>query len=304
MLWARFRVPLLPLLALLAAAPALPAHAQAAAGTPAIWLLADEDTRIYLFGTNHMLSEGTVWRSAELDAAIAEADELVLESDDDLFERKPERMAELMMLDSPRPVLERVSPEHRLLLERLLKHSSLPVEGADRLQTWAVGFVVVGAGQVPSDYPQVLTSVEEGLSAVFEEAGKPVSGLESAIEQMTYFTALSEEAQRAFLDSFLADVVEMEAGAGATGAAPPLETVWSQGDVAALGEQCDSDDAFSPELREALLTRRNRIWTDWLADRLERPGTLLFAVGACHLAGRGSLQAMLAQRGLATERVH
>ena len=45
--------------------------------SPAIWKLADEDTTIYLFGTFHLLPDGFLWRSPELDGVVEEADELV-----------------------------------------------------------------------------------------------------------------------------------------------------------------------------------------------------------------------------------
>ncbi|HEY0114242.1 MAG TPA: TraB/GumN family protein, partial [Allosphingosinicella sp.] len=43
--------------------------------------------------------------------------------------------------------------------------------------------------------------------------------------------------------------------------------------------------------------------TGWLAQRMERPGTVLFAVGAGHLAGRDSVQSMLAARGIQARRI-
>jgi hypothetical protein len=52
-----------------------------------------------------------------------------------------------------------------------------------------------------------------------------------------------------------------------------------------------------------LRTNRNRDWTAWLIERLEKPGTVLFAVGAGHLAGPESVQQMLATRGLEAQRI-
>src|SRR5687767_14816008 len=48
--------------------------------SPAIFLLSDADTKIYLFGTVHMLPPGFKWRSRAVDRIIAEADELVVET--------------------------------------------------------------------------------------------------------------------------------------------------------------------------------------------------------------------------------
>ena len=81
----------------------------------------------------------------------------------------------------------------------------------------------------------------------------------------------------------------------------PNEDGWLRGDVADIAEEMQ---AMPPELFEALLTRRTHAWTGWLIDRLERPGTVLFAVGAGHLAGRDSVQSMLEARGFTVRRIH
>src|SRR5215218_2832238 len=57
-----------------------PAAAPRPEPRPALWLLADDDTRIYMFGTIHVLPPGFRWRSAALDKAVGEAAELVVET--------------------------------------------------------------------------------------------------------------------------------------------------------------------------------------------------------------------------------
>jgi hypothetical protein len=78
---------------------------------------------------------------------------------------------------------------------------------------------------------------------------------------------------------------------------------WSAGDVKAIAATFNDDVNVSAELREHLLKRRNARWADWLAKRLEKPGTVFVAVGAGHLAGTESVQAMLKAKGLQTKRV-
>ena len=46
---------------------------------------------------------------------------------------------------------------------------------------------------------------------------------------------------------------------------------------------------MSPELKDALLARRNANWARWVKGRLDQPGTVLVAVGAGHLAGDQSV---------------
>jgi len=94
--------------------------------SPAIWLLPDDETRIWLFGTNHVLPHAFAWRSPDLDAIIKEVAELFGDT---------EECAELMMLDEPVPVLDRVSCEYLMRLCELLKYSNIETEELDPLKT-------------------------------------------------------------------------------------------------------------------------------------------------------------------------
>lgn len=290
-----------------AAAPDDAPEAEAGEANPAVWSLADEDTRIYLFGTNHILPHGFVWRGEVIDSAIAEADELVLEIADAQWEAKPERIMAMMMLDRPRPILDRVSPEHRRALQIALKSTGAPIEAFNAMETWAVGFILMGQAYselYADEEVGELTGVEVQLTETFEEAGKPISGVETTPQQIGFFGSLSEEGQRGFLESMVGEyAAEADAAGSMADDVEALEESWVSGDIAGLAAECDSDESFTPEMREILLRRRNEAWTRWLIARLERPGTLLFAVGACHLAGADSVQAMLAARGLETQRV-
>ena len=48
--------------------------------TPALWIVSDADTTIYLFGTFHSLDSRTVWMENEVQRAFHRSDELVLET--------------------------------------------------------------------------------------------------------------------------------------------------------------------------------------------------------------------------------
>ena len=283
------------------AAPAPRAAAATAAPRPAIWLLEDEDTRIYLFGTTHMFPRGLRWRSARLDAAIAEADELVLETADE-DEISDETFASWMFMTKPVPILARVSADRRPQLERVVAASGLDAETWDRLYSWAAGMMVMATGLMENmtdeqraganPFDAMMTGAETELQEEFRRAGKPVSAVESSAFQINLLRGLPPPAQRAFLEMTLDDLERDEAEGS--------EIPWVSGDVEAIAREMEG---LPPVLYEPLLTARNRNWTEWLARRLDRPGTVLFAVGAGHLAGPRSVQTMLAARGLAARRI-
>lgn len=278
----------------------------AAVPRPAIWLVEDEDTKIYLFGTTHVFAAGTNWRSAALDRVIAEAGELVMETPDASSAEMAtaDRMFRPMQMGKSVPILERVSPAVRPRLRAALEATQMPLDYFDSLHTWAVAFLLAGyqiaqgaAAEEPGA-PVALSGAEEELGALFRRRKRPISGVETVEEQIGFFASMPLDAQRRFL--------EMTVG-NAAGVAPAAEpdaetigTAWVRGDVEAIAAEMAE---MPPELYDVLLTRRNRAWTGWLQRRLARPGVVLFAVGAGHLAGTQSVQSMLAARGLQARRI-
>ncbi len=277
-----------------AAAPA----AEPKAASPALWKVADEDTTIYLFGTIHLLPKDTKWRSPEFDRAAAGSDTLVVETVID--EKNPAAtMGEVFKLAiSPGlpPLLDRVPADKRDALATMVAKSGIPAQAFDKIETWAAAFMLLGV-HFQSLGLDSGSGVESVLKKQFEEGGKTVGQLETNAEQLGYFDRLSEEAQRKFLLSVVENPSDMKEQFGG------MLDAWARGDVKAIGESFNRDLADAVELKEALLVKRNANWANWVKGRLDRPGTVLVAVGAGHLAGEESVQAMLESKGVRVTRV-
>lgn len=290
----------------LAAATAGPAgkvapSAAASDPRPAIWLLADEDTSIYLFGTIHMLPPGLQWRSTAFDRVVRDVDELVLEVAEDPQDTPTETILPLMVLGRQQSILDRVSPERRAALREMIESYGLNVALFDRLQTWAAAMTIAVTGMVqalagPDGSPEDVTGVEDALRVDFAESGRPISSVETGPQQIGFLAGLSPATQREMLEQMVDSYRE-----GDPDLTEPSDEDWLRGDVADIAEEMAE---MPPELYDALVTRRNRAWTGWLIDRLDRPGALLFAVGAGHLAGPDSVQAMLTARGFTVRRIY
>ncbi len=275
------------------------AAADRAAPRPGIWLLEDEDTKIYLFGTVHILPPGLKWRSAALDRIVREADELVLETpeEDDIT---PEEVAEIMMMGKQVPLVERVSRDRRAALREMILTSGVPAEVYDGMHTWAAVFSLEIAhliraytGEEPLQ-AEAITGVEEVLTADFRQRERPISGVETAAQQLGFLASMPMAEQHEMLEQMI------DAYTSGETVLDPQERSWLSGDTDAIAEEMK---ALPPGLFDTLLTRRNTAWTGWLIERLEQPGTVLFAVGAGHLAGEVSVQEMLARRGYTVTRI-
>ena len=268
-----------------------------AAAKPALWKVADADTTVYLFGTIHLLPKGEAWTTPKLAAAMDGSEALVLET---VMPKDPAvmgaTMAKLAVSPGLPPVLDRVPADKRAALQAVIAKSKIPAGALDRLETWAVALALT------AQLTQGLgLSTEEGaeaqLTTRFAKANRPVSGLETPEQQLGYFDALPESVQRQFLVSVAED------DAKAKVQLEEMIAAWRAGDLRAIARSFNDEMERFPELEEALLTHRNANWTNWIAARMAQPGTVFVAVGAGHLAGPGSVDAMLKKRGLRVTRV-
>ena len=293
----RARIALAGLLLPLAACAGAAEPKEAPAAHPALWKLADSDTAIWLFGTIHLLPEGQPWRSPALDSALAGADELVLEvADVDDMMASAQALQKLGISPGLPPIAERVPEAKRAALRAMIAESGYPEGVYDKLETWAAALPLLGVTFKRLGLDPKL-GVERQIGAPFRAAGRKVSGLETIEQQFGFFDTLSEEAQRALLLSVVEDSAETRAQFKA------MLDAWSRGDLEGIARTFDDETQMSPELKDALMKRRNARWAEWLARRLDQPGTVFVAVGAGHLAGADSVQSMLRAKGLKAIRV-
>ncbi|MCJ8155921.1 TraB/GumN family protein [Sphingomonas sp. LaA6.9] len=264
---------------------------------PGLWKVADEDTTIYLFGTIHMLPPDYDWRTKAFDKALGKADQLVLEV---VLDKDPKKTAEIVtrLGRSPGlpPLLERVPADKREALARLIETSKIPMDKLDGMETWSAATTLATLALRKANITAA-EGVERQLSASFEGAGKPIGGLETTEQQLGYFDTLPETVQRQFLVSVI------ESNSDADAEFRKMMTAWSSGDTNRIATTFDEELKLIPELGDVLLRQRNANWTDWVKKRLDQPGTVFVAVGAGHLAGKDSVQAMLSKQGVKVTRV-
>lgn len=284
------------LLLVLLPAP-LPARAQAAQDAdPAIWVVRDADTTIYLFGTFHLL-DSRPWFDDAVKAAFDASDELVLEA------RMPEDPAAMQALvarfgidrQGP-PLSSRLAPEQKAALERAVATLGIPMAGVDRFRPWFAATLLssVAGRKLAID---AANGPETVLAAAARARGMKIDELEGFEWQFGMFAAIPEAQQMAMLRQGLDNLETLP------GKLESLLASWSAGDVEALRRMVDSSGEKDAELSRILFADRNATWAGWIAERLKRPGTSFVAVGAGHLAGDASVQSLLAKRGIAAERI-
>src|SRR5438309_4025698 len=279
-----FRRLLAPFATLLALGPAASAVARPAqAAKPALWEISDPDTTIYLFGTIHLLPEQLRWRTPAFDNAVAQSQQLVVETIVD--QQNPQSIAAAeMSLGFKRglpPIAQRVPPAKLPKLRAAIAKSGVPEKVFDQMKTW-LAFVQLAGVQFRDMGLKGTSGPEEILRQQFLSAKKPIGELETNVEQFTYFDRMSEKSQRQLLEGALEEGDANKEFGG-------MVAAWTRGDVKEIAVTFNRDLSATPEVRDLLLRQRNANWAKWIEQRLAQPGAVLVAVGAGHLAGKGSV---------------
>ncbi|MDZ4114319.1 MAG: TraB/GumN family protein [Brevundimonas sp.] len=280
-------------------APAHPALAQDAAAAvppaegqgPALWIIRDSDSTLYLFGTMHILRPTTAWGAERIDRAFASASHLIMEVD------SPEDPSALLPivrehgLSPDRPLSSLLTDREFAALDAAARTIGARAEGMDSMRPWLAGVTVQSASIIRAGYA-VESGVEPILKARAAAAGMTVSGFETPDEQIRMLSGFPEEGQLAYLRTALDDFGRAQTEVD------KLVEAWAAGDVEAIRRLAVDPMRDTPLLYEALLVRRNTNWANQIEALLEGSGTVFIAVGALHLAGDDSVQEILAGRGV------
>lgn len=241
---------------------------------PAMWKVSDPDTTIYLFGTIHVLPANFRWRTKKFDKIEKSANQLVLEIADQGDKAKTAQVfGEMAVTPGLPPLADRVPANKRDQLAALMKKGGFAPGQLDKLETWAAA-IMLGVSLYSDIGVSADNGVEKQLLADFQTVKKPVEGLETTPQQLGYFDALPESAQRTLLASIL------DEAQGSSAEFEKMIRAWSKGDTKAISLTFDDELKLSPDL-----------------------ATVLVAVGAGHLAGKGSVIELLKKEGLKVQRV-
>ncbi len=281
----------------LAAAPKAPPKPE----VPALWEVQMGKSRAYLFGTVHSLPRGVDWFRPHIVRALDQSSLLVLETE---IPESPDALQPVVMklarLPAARPVEERVPESWRPALRQALNR--LKPEPMDWNDTW---FISLRLTNLQADANGLDTRI--GVEAVLTERARmrsiQIRGLETVEEQLTNFDALPEADQQMMLMSTIEGLEKSKAQMSL------LIGDWMLGNTDSLAAQVNSEFGRSPMLRRLLVEDRNIRWADWISAAMKADsakgdaGPMFVAVGAGHLAGKGSLVEELERRGLKVKRV-
>lgn len=283
-----------------APAPAVAASPTKAPPTPLLWKVSDQDNSIYLLGSFHLLKADDYPLSPDIDTVFAEAENLVFEVPpsqltDPLLAQKMQEMAGFSDGGSLSQVLP---PDVREKMGQVLGDDR--VAQMETMEPWFINLgLLIGISQ------QMGFRADQGLdlhiARMAEAANKPVSGLETAEEQLAVLDASPMDEQIAGLRDFF----------NKPGEVPKLlnEThdAWRTADVARLNSLViDEVRKETPVTYRIINVERNDAWVPKLQQMLDggtEGNDTLVVVGAMHLIGADGVVEKLRAKGYQVERI-
>jgi len=257
-----------------------------------LWRVAGEANSVYLLGSIHLLREQDLPLPTVIDDAYGDADIVVMELDmDDMdpvyaqaaFNRAGVRTDGTTLQDL-------MGDEAYAEAEKIAARLDIPLDMLAQSEPWLAALTVELMMLYRIGFDPTL-GVEMIITQRATADGKPIEGLETIDEQLSFLDGLPLEAQREMLLQTLAE------GAALSETIDELIHAWHHGDTAALEEgllaSIGEQDAFT----DALIHDRNRRWADTIAAWLDDERDYLVVVGALHLVGELGVPALLDDRG-------
>ncbi len=263
---------------------------------PALWVVKDKDTTIYLFGTVHMMRKNTNWFRGKIKSAYDDSAEVVLEIIDG-DDPKLQQMTMQRAIDPDGPALtKKLGDKGAKNYESMMKTMGLPVAAFETFEPW---FVTIAVSILPMQRAgyDPNSGADKILLNAAQKDGKRLTGLETSDQQLGFLDGMPEDQQIAMLNDAVRQAPDGEK------IIDGMVDAWAKGDPEKLAKLMNAGMKATPQLEKVLLIDRNATWAEWIDNRLDQPGTVFLAVGAGHLAGKNSVQEFLKLRKLKVARV-
>ena len=264
---------------------------------PPLWKVDGPGAKVELFGSIHLLSGATHWRTPAFDAELAKADALWFEIP--LGAGSQSQAAQLVqakgVLAAPQTLSALLPPALDVRVKALAAREGLPVAALERMKPWLAELELTLLFYQRQGYREDL-----GVESQVNAAAPPTArreAFETLAEQVDLFADDPLPEQVTSLKETLDDI-DTDPGVFDRAA-----DAWRRGDVHALqSEVVDRMRREDATLYRRVLVDRNRRFAARIEQLLRTgQGRVFVVVGAGHLVGPDGVPALLRRDGFAVE---
>lgn len=266
------------------------------------WVVADEDTTIYLLGSIHLGVPDMYPLHKKLTNAFADAQALFVEANV-LDPAGMEYYMEKAMYEEGKSIQDDISAEAYAKLEKVAEQLGMPIEQLAMMKPWLISnnFSTLtmddAFGLTVEEMAMHGVDMQFLLSAYLQQ--KPIYELEGVAAQVDMFEGLSQEAQEESLVAVLDSILEpTEQSDEEIALLKEWFMNWKNGDVEKFAESLVEMEGDDSEFNQMLFGKRDEEMAKSLIEVLEQePGKFFVVVGAGHFLVDKNIRHHLEQSG-------
>ena len=246
----------------------------------------------YLYGTIHMIDKKSFFLDDETKEAIKGSKEVIFEIDIE-ESMNPVALFALMpkMMMKDKTLKDLLSEEDYKLVAAKLKDTGLPSFIMEKLKPMFVSMMLENPQGIEDGEEVDMVSYEMEIMEMAKEQQKPMSGLETAMYQMSMFDSIPLEQQATMLVEGLKDTTSSNNLDG-------LAQIYTDRDINKMVDMMD--EMSGDDFKEFLLVGRNRNWIPVMEGKMKE-GSMFFAIGAGHLGASFGVINLLRKAGFQVE---
>ncbi len=262
-----------------------------------VWKVESDSSVLYLGGTFHLLRASDFPLPAEFDAAYADSDSLIFETD--LGRLQDPSVQQLMMskgsLDGE-TLADVLSPEVYEKLSTSCVKVGVPIEA---LKGFKPSLVIMTIAMMEL---QKLGISQEGVDMLFyskgKQDGKEIGQLETVEEQIDFICSMGEGNEDEFVSHSIRDMDNTKE------IILPMLAAWKSGNRSEMEKTITGEMKQDfPKIYKTLLVDRNNNWLPKIEVFFESTEKEFVLVGAGHLVGDDGILKKLEERGYKVEQL-
>ncbi len=284
---------LLLLLLALSSAPAL------GDGHPVtMWRVDGAANSIYLLGSIHLLRKQDHPLPTVIDSAYEDAEVVVMELDMDDLDPVYTQSAfnKAGVLRNGTTLRDLMGEAMYAEAESAAAAIDIPIDMLAQSEPWLAAMTVELMALYRIGF-NPMYGVEMTMTTRAVQDGKPIEGLETVDEQLSFLDGLPLDVQNEML------LQTLQEGAALREQIDELIDAWRHGDTATLTDGLLESIAQETELHDVLIVKRNRRWVETILEWLDDEHDYLVVVGALHLVGEDGVPALLEEEGLGIQQL-
>lgn len=251
---------------------------------------------VYLLGSVHVLPKSAYPLAAPIESAFKESATIAFEVDFEAMKTSGPAIFQAGSLPAGTKLEQVLAPDTRKVLETYLQEEGLSLSSFEMMRPWMAALSLTALELIKMGYsPEA--GVDITLAQRASEEGKTIIGLETAEDQVSLFSQLSEEQSEAFLRYTIRDLRTLKKQLDA------IITAWKHGDTLKLREILGQAFQDEPEVLRRFVTDRNNKWMPKIISLFGNTKPSMVVVGTLHLVGKEGILEQLRKAGYRIEQL-